>query len=187
MKLALLFAFLAVLMAAGSLQAANPILIMETSMGIIKIELFEEQAPVTVKNFLSYVDDKHYDNTIFHRVKDGFMIQGGGFSPGMREKETKKAIKNEAGNGLSNLRGTLAMARLNDPDTATAQFFINVVDNKFLDRNTESAGYAVFGRVTEGMDIVDKIRKVKTGTQKGHSDVPNEDVIIKSVKRSTSS
>ncbi|HSQ58013.1 MAG TPA: peptidylprolyl isomerase, partial [Gemmata sp.] len=138
--------------------------------------------PITVKNFLSYVEDKHYDGLIFHRVIETFMIQGGGFQPGMKEKKTKDPIKNEAANGLSNVRGTLAMARTSDPDSATAQFFINVVDNKFLDKSPKSDGYAVFGKVIEGMDVVDKIKAVKTGTKAGFKDVPNEDVVIKSVR-----
>jgi len=168
---------------AHAATAANPVVVMETSFGTIKIELFEEKAPITVKNFLSYVDDKHYDGVVFHRVKKDFMIQGGGFEPGMKERKTKAPIKNEASNGLSNLRGTIAMARLPDPDTATAQFFINVVDNKFLDKGPMSDGYAVFGRVIEGMDVVDKIKEVKTTSKMGHNDVPIEDVVIKSVRK----
>ena len=178
---------LLVLIAIGTtVRAANPIVVAETSEGTIKIELFDEQAPVTVKNFLSYVDDKFFDGTIFHRVMEDFMIQGGGFNPGLREKETKAPIKNEAGNGLSNLRGTIAMARTNDPDSATAQFFINVVDNsKKLDPGPGNPGYAVFGRVIEGMDVVDKIRKVKVANRGGNEAVPVTDVVIKSIKRVT--
>jgi cyclophilin family peptidyl-prolyl cis-trans isomerase len=168
--------------AVNGARAANPVVVMETSMGTVKIELFEDKAPVTVKNFLTYVEDKHFDGTVFHRVIETFMIQGGGFEPGMKQKKSRDPIKNEASNGLSNVRGTLAMARTSDPDSATAQFFINVVDNKFLDKNDTSAGYAVFGKVTEGMDVVDKIKAVKTGTKMGHKDVPNEDVIIKSIR-----
>jgi peptidyl-prolyl cis-trans isomerase B (cyclophilin B) len=164
-------------------EKKNPVVVMETSMGKITIELFEDKAPITVKNFLRYVDEKHYDSTIFHRVIENFMIQGGGFDTGFKQRETFKPIKNEASNGLSNKRGTIAMARTNDPDSATAQFFINVKDNAGLDRNEESAGYAVFGQVTDGMDVVDKIKKVETGVRKGHKDVPVEDVVIKSVKR----
>jgi len=172
-------------------RAENTIVVMETSAGTIKIELFDDKAPTTVKNFLSYVDDKHYDGTIFHRVMGkensdrDFMVQGGGYGPGMKEKKTKDPIKNEAGNGLSNERGTLAMARTNDPDSATAQFFINVVDNKFLDKSARGAGYAVFGKVIDGMDVVDKIKAVKTSGDRGRP-VPNkpaEDITIKSVKR----
>src|SRR5262249_2212900 len=154
-------------------------------MGTIKIELDQAKAPITVKNFLDYVEAKHYDGTIFHRVigkptKDDFMIQGGGMEPGMKERKTRGPIKNEAGNGLSNKRGTIAMARTNDPDTATAQFFINVKDNDFLDRRGGNAGYAVFGKVIEGMDVVDKIKAVKTAKKGGHDDVPVEDIVIKS-------
>ena len=188
LKLFLLcFIGLAVIAANGA-RAANPVVVMETSKGTIKIELDQEKAPITVKNFLAYVEDKHYDGTIFHRVigkensdKD-FMIQGGGFEPGLTQKKTKAAIKNEASNGLSNKKYTLAMARTGDPDSATAQFFINVGDNKFLDKSAGSDGYAVFGKVTEGTDIVDKIKAVETGTQKGYQNVPTEDVVIKSVK-----
>jgi cyclophilin family peptidyl-prolyl cis-trans isomerase len=187
----LFLALAAAAVAALPARAENTVVVMETSMGTIKIELFDDKAPTTVKNFLNYVDDKHYDGTIFHRVmgkensQRDFMIQGGGFQPGMKEKKTKDPIKNEAGNGLSNARGTLAMARTNDPDSATAQFFINVVDNKFLDRSNDSAGYAVFGKVIEGMDIVDKIKAVKTSGDRGRpaANKPVEDVVIKSVKR----
>src|SRR5438128_2540647 len=164
---------------------------MDTSMGTIKIELFDDKAPITVKNFLSYVDDKFYDGTIFHRVigkensKSDFMIQGGGVLPGKKEKKTKDPIKNEAGNGISNTRGTVAMARTDDPDSATAQFFINVADNKFLDKAGRNAGYAVFGKVTEGMEVVDKIKAVKTTGDEGRpvANKPLEDVVIKSVHR----
>jgi cyclophilin family peptidyl-prolyl cis-trans isomerase len=171
-------------------RAANPIVIMETSMGTIKIELFEDKAPITVKNFLSYVDDKFYDGLIFHRVMENFMIQGGGLEPGMREKKTKEPIKNEADNQLSNSRGTIAMARLPAGDSATSQFYINVKDNTGLDRakSTDKIGYCVFGRVIEGMDVVDKINSVKTGSKMDtkrmvHDDVPVEDIIIKSLRR----
>ena len=166
-------------------RAANPVVVMETNMGTIVIELYEDKAPITVKNFLQYVDDKHYDGTIFHRVIDGFMIQGGGYEPGLKERKTRPPIKNESNNGLSNLRGTIAMARTSEPDSATAQFFINVKDNTFLDRANarDKVGYCVFGRVIEGMDVVDKIKAVKT-TRKGfHDDVPEKDVIILSVRR----
>jgi cyclophilin family peptidyl-prolyl cis-trans isomerase len=173
---------------AGSPAAAgekNPVVVMETSAGTIKIELFEKKAPITVANFLKYVDDKFYDGTIYHRVIPNFMIQGGGFAPGMREKETRQAIKNEAGNGLKNERGTLAMARTNQPDSATAQFFINLKYNDFLDRANarDKVGYAVFGKVIEGMDVVDKIAKVATGDRGEHGNVPLQDVTIKSVRR----
>jgi cyclophilin family peptidyl-prolyl cis-trans isomerase len=173
---------------AGTARAANPVVVMDTSKGTIKIELFEDKAPATVKNFLAYVADKHYDGTIFHRVigKDyggkDFMIQGGGFTPGMSQKPTKDPVKNEAGNGVSNARGTIAMARTSDPDSATAQFFINVADNKFLDRGPGSDGYTVFGRVIAGMDVVDAIKAVPVGNKGGHQNVPTEDVVIKSVR-----
>lgn len=177
---------------AGSVRAANPVVIIETSMGNIKVELFEDKAPVTVKNFLSYVDDKFYDGTLIHRVlgkensdKD-FVIQGGGWEPGMKEKQTKPPISSsESGNGLSNQRGTFAAARKPEPDSATSQFFINVADNPFLDKSKhrDGVGYCVFGKVTEGMDVVDKIKAVKTGPRPPHKNVPVEDIIIKSVKR----
>lgn len=162
----------------------NPVVVLDTSMGSIKVELFADKSPATVKNFLKYVEDKHYEGTIFHRVISNFMIQGGGMKPGMEEKRTSNPIKNEAGNGVSNLRGTIAMARTSDPDSATAQFFINVKDNTFLNRSgnsPEQAGYAVFGNVIEGMDVVDKIKGVRTSNKGGHGDVPVEDVVIKSI------
>lgn len=184
MKLFLLALLVLGAVATGA-KAANPIVVMETSMGTIKVELFEDKAPITVKNFLSYVDDKFYDGTVFHRVIPDFMVQGGGMEPGLKEKKTKGAIKNESSNGLQNTRGTLAMARTSAPDSATAQFFINVKDNGFLDRAQarDGVGYAVFGKVTEGMDVVDKIRAVRTGNRGVHGDVPVEDVILKSVRR----
>ena len=180
--------FLAV--AATGAKAENPVVAVETSMGTFKIELFAEKAPITVKNFLGYVEDKHYDGTVFHRVigkehsgKD-FMIQGGGFEPGMKQKKTKDPIKNEAANGISNARGTVAMARTRVPDSATSQFFVNVADNTFLDQanSPDNVGYCVFGKVIEGMDVVDKIKAVETTTKDGHGDVPKDDVLIKSVK-----
>lgn len=155
-----------------------------TNHGDIVIKTFADQAPVTVENFLSYCREGFYDNTIFHRVINGFMVQGGGFEPGMRQKDTKATIKNEANNGLKNTRGTLAMARTNDPHSATAQFFINVVDNDFLNFRGENAqgwGYCVFAEVAEGLDVVDKIKGVKTGRSSMHQDVPVEDVVITSV------
>lgn len=163
----------------------NPVVIMETSMGTIKIELFPEKAPITVKNFLDYVDDKFYDGTIFHRVISNFMIQCGGFERGMREKKTKGNIKNESSNGLSNERGTLAMARTPVPDSASSQFFINLKTNDFLDKSKsqDGVGYCVFGKVIEGMEVVDKIKGVETGTKGGHQDVPVQDVVILSVRR----
>lgn len=172
------------MMTAGTARAANPVVEIETSMGKIKVELFEDKAPITVKNFLQYVEDKHYDNTVFHRVISDFMVQGGGFEPGMKEKKTRDPIKNESSNGLSNLKGTLAMARTNVADSATSQFYINVKDNTFLDKAKarDNVGYCVFGRVIDGMDVVDKIREVETGSAKGHENVPTKDVVIKSVK-----
>ena len=152
-----------------------------TNHGDIVLELDAEKAPETVKNFLAYVEAGHYDNTIFHRVIDGFMIQGGGFEPGMNQKPTGEQIKNEADNGLKNEAGTIAMARTQDPHSATAQFFINVADNDFLNHRSpdlQGWGYCVFGKVSEGMDVVDAIRKVKTGSSGFHQDVPKEDVVI---------
>jgi peptidyl-prolyl cis-trans isomerase B (cyclophilin B) len=163
---------------------AQSSVVMQTSLGTFKIELYADKAPITVQNFLDYVADQFFDNTIFHRVIPGFMIQGGGFEPGMKQKKTKAAIKNESGNGLSNKRGTLAMARTSDPNSATAQFFINAKDNTFLDKAKaqDGVGYCVFGKVTEGMDVLDKIEKVKTATKGGHGDVPVSDVVIQSVR-----
>ena len=155
--------------------------ILHTSLGDITIELDAAKAPASVQNFLEYVREGHYDNTIFHRVIDNFMIQGGGFAPGMRQKQTRDPVANEAQNGLKNERYTIAMARTPDPHSATAQFFINVADNAFLDfRNAtpQGWGYCVFGKVTAGMDVVDQIRKVKTGSRAGHQDVPVDDVVI---------
>ncbi|MHB1428149.1 MAG: peptidylprolyl isomerase [Rhodocyclaceae bacterium] len=152
-----------------------------TNHGSITLELDAEKAPKTVANFLAYVESGHYDGTIFHRVIDGFMIQGGGMGVGMKEKATNAPIENEAGNGLKNDRGTIAMARTNDPHSATAQFFINVKDNDFLNFRAPSGsgwGYCVFGKVVEGMDVVDKIKGVKTGNKGFHQDVPVEDVVI---------
>ena len=152
-----------------------------TNHGDIVIELDAEKAPETVKNFLAYVEAGHYDNTIFHRVINGFMIQGGGFEPGMKQKATQAPIKNEANNGLKNDIGTIAMARTQDPHSATAQFFINVGDNDFLNfkaENIQGWGYCVFGKVSEGMDVIEKIKGVKTGNAGFHQDVPKEDVVI---------
>jgi len=153
----------------------------KTNLGDFTLELFEDKAPKTVENFLSYVKDGFYDNTIFHRVIDGFMIQGGGFTPDMEQKETKDTIENEANNGVANEKGTIAMARTNDPHSATAQFFINVNDNDFLNHTSESVsgwGYCAFGKVVEGMDVVEKIKSVKTGSHGYHQDVPLEPVVI---------
>jgi peptidyl-prolyl cis-trans isomerase B (cyclophilin B) len=154
---------------------------LHTNFGTIVLELDAAKAPETVKNFLAYVEADHYDNTVFHRVIDGFMIQGGGFEPGMNQKPTNAPIGNEATNGLKNDRYTIAMARTGDPHSATAQFFINVKDNAFLNHTAPSGqgwGYCVFGKVVEGMDIVDKIKGVKTGTKGFHQDVPVDDVVI---------
>ncbi len=158
----------------------KPVVVMETSLGTIKIELDPQKAPITVKNFLQYVDDKFYDGLIFHRVIENFMIQGGGMQPGMKEKKTREPIKNESGNGLSNTRGTIAMARTQALNSATAQFYINTVDNS---SKLDDPKYCVFGKVIEGMDVVDKIKKVKTTTKGFHENVPEEDVVIKSVRR----
>ncbi len=155
--------------------------LMSTSLGDIKIELYEKEAPETVKNFLSYVNDKFYDGTVFHRVIAGFMIQGGGFTENMEQKPTKPPIKNEAGNGLKNDTYTLAMARTSVPDSATSQFFINAKNNDSLNKSQNDAGYAVFGKVIDGMDVVKKIEQVKTGRKGMYSDVPVETVVIKSV------
>jgi len=169
--------------------ADNPVVLMETSMGNITLELYPDKAPVTVKNFLKYVDESFFNNTIFHRVISNFMIQGGGFTADFVQKTTHDPIKNEADNGLKNDRGTIAMARTNIVDSATAQFFINVVDNPFLNHKSKDPrgyGYAVFGKVIDGMDVVDKIKNVKTG-KKGQfqKDVPLETVTIKKISRST--
>lgn len=163
-------------------EGGNPVVIMSTSKGDIKIELFKDKAPITVENFLSYVNDGFYDGTIFHRVIPNFMIQGGGFTPDLDQKPTKQPIKNEATNGLKNERGTLAMARTQVVDSATSQFFINLVDNSFLDNGIRDYGYAVFGKVIGGMDVVDAIGAVQTGHKGMYGDVPQEDVVIKSVK-----
>jgi len=154
---------------------------LHTNHGVITLELDAAKAPVTVENFLDYVKSGHCNNTVFHRVIDGFMIQGGGFEPGMKQKPTGEQIKNEADNGLKNDNYTVAMARTGDPHSATAQFFINIADNDFLNHtapNTQGWGYCVFGKVTDGADIVDKIKGVKTGNKGGHQNVPVEDVII---------
>jgi peptidyl-prolyl cis-trans isomerase B (cyclophilin B) len=159
---------------------------LQTSLGTLSIDLYADKAPETVRNFLEYVDAGHYDNTIFHRVIDGFMIQGGGFDAAMQQKGVRAPVKNEADNGLKNDRGTIAMARTSDPHSATAQFFINVADNDFLNFRAPAAdgwGYCVFGRVVEGMDVVDKIRSVATGSRGFHQDVPRENVMIERAER----
>ncbi|TXH63587.1 MAG: peptidylprolyl isomerase [Tolumonas sp.] len=157
---------------------------LHTNFGDITLELFNDKAPVTAANFLQYCRDGHYNGTIFHRVIDGFMIQGGGYAPGFEEKDTRDSIKNEANNGVSNKVGTIAMARTMDPHSASAQFFINVADNTFLDFKSESMqgwGYCVFGQVTAGMEVVNKIKAVKTGRYGMHQDVPKEEVVIENV------
>lgn len=167
--------------AAANAEDANPVVVLQTSFGNITIELYPDKAPKTVENFLWYVDHKFYDGLIFHRVIPTFMIQGGGFTPDMNQKQPNAPIKNEANNGLSNLRGTIAMARTNDPNSASSQFFINVKDNKGLDFKSETPqgwGYCVFGKVIEGMDVVDEIRDVKTTTKGGYQDVPEVPVVI---------
>ena len=175
---------LALLVTAGAAaqdKAAAPRVLLATSLGDITIQLDAEKAPKTVANFLDYVKSGHYDGTVFHRVIGGFMIQGGGFAPGMKQKPTGAPVQNEASNGLRNDKYTIAMARTSDPHSATAQFFINVADNAFLDHSAPTPqgwGYCVFGRVTEGMDVVDKIKAVATGRSGMHSDVPQKDVVI---------
>ena len=162
--------------------ADNTIVEMKTSQGTIEIELFNDKAPISAKNFENYVNADFYKGTIFHRVIPGFMIQGGGMDPQMTEKNTLAPIKNESYNGLKNSRGTLAMARTNDPNSAKSQFFINTVDNDFLNKSAMNAGYAVFGKVIKGMDVVDKIEKVPTSNRGMHQDVPQSPVLIQSVK-----
>ncbi len=162
-------------------MAANPMVLLETTSGDILVELFQDKAPLTVANFLDYVDSGFYKNTIFHRVIQGFMIQGGGYTVRREEKKTRPPVKNEADNGLSNVRGTLAMARTAVPDSATAQFFINLVDNEFLDHTAPTVqgwGYAVFGKVVEGMDTVDKIAKIRTKVEGIHENMPVDTVVI---------
>ena len=169
----------------GAEGGKNPVVLMSTSMGDITIELDQAKAPISTKNFLEYADAKFYDGTIFHRVIKGFMIQGGGFDKDMKQKPTRPPIKSEAGNGLKNTRGTIAMARTSDVDSATAQFFISTVDNAFLDHKNDTPmgyGYAVFGKVTNGMDVVDKISDAATSTKGGHQNVPVTPIVIKSVK-----
>ena len=171
-------------MAGTPKPAANPHVIVETSKGAIEVELFADKAPITVKNFLQYVHDKFYDGTIFHRVIPNFMVQGGGFTASMDQKETRATIKNESTNGLQNLRGTLAMARTAVPDSASSQWFINLKDNGFLDRaaSQDGVGYAVFGKVVSGMEVVDQIAAVRTTTKGPYGDVPVEPITIKSVR-----
>ncbi len=182
----LLLALPMLAMADEPAQPENPNVILHTNHGAITVELFKEDAPKSVENFLQYARDGHYDGTLFHRVIDNFMIQGGGFDTDFNQKDTRDPIENEADNGLKNERGTLAMARTNDPHSATSQFFINVSDNDFLNHRGKQSGqtwgYAVFGRVTDGMDVVDHIRALPTGTQGFHRDVPEEPVILERVE-----
>jgi cyclophilin family peptidyl-prolyl cis-trans isomerase len=155
----------------------------ETTLGNFTIEFFEKEAPISVANFLAYIEEGFFDGTIFHRIVPGFVIQGGGFTEDLSQKRTKPAIKNEADNGLKNGRGTLSMARTNDINSATSQFFVNLKDNDFLDHTRGNFGYAVFARVTEGLDVIDKIAAVETGRKRGMDDVPLEPVIMTSVRR----
>jgi cyclophilin family peptidyl-prolyl cis-trans isomerase len=178
------FIFVALLLSVTQVWAASPVVVMETSYGVIEIELNEEKAPITVKNFLEYVDAKFYDGTIFHRVIPSFMIQGGGFDEKLVEKKTRAPIKNEASNGLQNTEGSIAMARTSDPHSATAQFFINTAENGSLNyRGEANPGYAVFGKVISGMPVVNRIKMVRTTRVNGMDDVPGDAVLIKSVKR----
>ncbi len=155
----------------------------ETSRGDFTVELHESEAPETVENFLRYVDEGHFDGTVFHRVIPGFVIQGGGLTPALEHKPTHEPIRNEADNGLKNKRGTLSMARTSDPHSATSQFFVNLADNDFLDRKPGHDGYAVFGRIVDGMPVIDEIAAVKTARRKGHDDVPVEDVTVVRARR----
>jgi cyclophilin family peptidyl-prolyl cis-trans isomerase len=164
-------------------EVKNTMVVIKTNLGDIEVELFDEQAPITVENFLRYADEGHYDGTIFHRVIKGFMIQGGGFDQNMSQKPTHDPIKNEADNGLKNEPGTLAMARTSVVDSATSQFFINVKENSFLDHGSRDFGYAVFGRVSSGMEVVTQIENVATTSQGPMRDVPAEPVIIESISR----
>ena len=187
-KMRVVVGIIGLLSAVASVQAkegGNPVVLMKTNMGDVKIELDKAKAPVTVDNFLVYVNDKFYDGTVFHRVIPAFMIQGGGFDKDMNQKKTKAPIKNEAGNGLKNVTGTIAMARTSDPNSATAQFFINTKDNAFLDHKNDTPqgyGYAVFGTVVGGMDVVKKIEQVKTTTRPPYENVPVTPVVIESIR-----
>jgi peptidyl-prolyl cis-trans isomerase B (cyclophilin B) len=186
MKIALISALSVLAAVTPAAGAANPKVILDTTKGQITIELYPEKAPDTVQNFLAYVDAGFYNGTIFHRVIPGFMIQGGGFTSDMQQKPTRPPIKIESDNSVKNLRGTIAMARTQDPNSATAQFFINSADNEFLNfknKTLQGWGYAVFGKVVQGMEVVDEISKVKTGAKDGHRDVPVEPVVINTAKR----
>lgn len=173
----------AVLFASNLMAAPAPHVILDTSFGQIEIELEQDKAPISTKNFLGYVDSNFYNGTIFHRVIPGFMVQGGGFTPQMVQKNTKDPIKNEAENGLHNVRGTLSMARTSDVNSATSQFFINTNDNAMLDHGVRDFGYAVFGKVVKGMDVVDNIVHSQTATKSGMQNVPIDPILIKSAKR----
>jgi cyclophilin family peptidyl-prolyl cis-trans isomerase len=180
MKIPSLVTALVPMLLAAAAQAANPVIVMETNKGDIKIELYEDKSPITVKNFLQYVDDKHFDGLIFHRVISNFMIQGGGYDVDQKERKTRDPIKNESGNGVPNNRGYIAMARTRILDSATSQFYINVKDNPDLDKGQ----YCAFGKVIDGMDVVDKIKDVPTGAKgRFDEDCPKEDVVIKKVRR----
>ena len=182
----LLGAAVGVFAAAVTAAPVNPKVLMKTTKGDMTIELFEDKAPLSVKNFLTYADEKFYDGTIFHRVIPDFMVQGGGYTAEMHEKASKPPIKNEAKNGLKNLKGTLAMARTEEIHSATCQFFINTEDNPDLDHKPNDPkryGYAVFGKVIAGMEVLEAIRSVKTGVRRGHGDVPREPILILSVER----
>ncbi len=179
------FVFCAMMLAALAVYAEDNVII-KTSMGDITVQLFDKEAPATVKNFMSYVDKKFYNGTIFHRVIKDFMVQGGGFDASFKQKPTDAPVQNEADNKLKNAKGTLAMARTGDPHSATAQFFINTKDNDFLDhtgKNARGWGYCVFGKVVSGMDVVEKIENVKTGTRGYHENVPVENIVIKEIVR----
>lgn len=178
-----LIAFVALATTALSALAANPMVELKTNQGEIVVEVFADKAPKSAENFVQYVKDGHYNGTVFHRVIDGFMIQGGGFDADMKQKSTRSPIENEAKNGLKNERGTLAMARTADPHSASSQFFINLVPNTFLDYPSRDGwGYAVFGKVVKGMDVVDKISKVATGNRGFHQNVPVEAVVVESAR-----
>ncbi len=163
-------------------KPAAPTVVFTTSLGSFTIELFANEAPLSTENFLKYAEDGHFDGTIFHRVIPGFVIQGGGLTGDMQQKKTRAPVRNEAKNGLKNKRGTLSMARTNEVDSATSQFFVNLVDNDFLDHKPGSFGYAVFGKITVGMDVIDKIAATETGRRKGHDDVPKDDIVVESAR-----
>lgn len=179
----LIIAALPLTTVAETMEEDGPMVVFETNFGDITLELMPDEAPVTVENFLQYVDDGFYDGTVFHRVVPGFVIQGGGFNESMEQKETRPPITNEADNGVKNTRGSLSMARTQQVDSATSQFFINLSDNAFLDHGSRDFGYAVFARVVDGMDVVDQIAEVSTGNHGMHQDVPQEPVVVKQARR----